>query len=434
MDRTDTGRMLSGAEPRNPYPTRGARIVGGLLTGVWLLYLIGPLVDLFTQPYSLVDRLVGLTIIVVFSAIYVTVVPEWPMLPRRALPAVAALAALAVSACVLFGGTGATTLWIFVSAASGLLIANRRWAAVGVMVCTACYVLFCFTGHVGSESLLSDLLPVVFIGLAMIGLRRQFQLTAELAGAREEVAQLAANEERLRLARDMHDLTGQSLSTITLKSELAARLLGRLPDSPDRNRVRDEIEQVAAVSRQTLRDIREAISGYRRPTLAVEVITARAALASAGIAARDDADLTLLSGTFDPDAEAALAWSLREAVTNVIRHSAARTCYISLAASEESLSLTVRDDGKGHRGSTSGLAGGHAATTRGSGLHGMAERLSAVGGSLQLRPDAHPGFSLIATVPATTSGPAGGGSAARSASASPEALAVSEAITGKRYG
>ena len=102
------------------------------------------------------------------------------------------------------------------------------------------------------------------------------------------------------------------------------------------------------MSRQTLRDIREAISGYRRPTLAVEVITARTALASAGIAARDDADLTMLSGAFDPDAEAALAWCLREAVTNVVRHSGAKNCYISLTRRAGTMSLTVRDDGRGH--------------------------------------------------------------------------------------
>ena len=121
----------------------------------------------------------------------------------------------------------------------------------------------------------------MLVGLGMIGLRRQFQLTAELARAREEVAQLAASEERLRLARDLHDLTGQSLSMITLKSELAAKLLRRLPDGGDRDRALAQAEEVAAVSRQTLHDIREAISGYRRPTLAVEIITARAALESA---------------------------------------------------------------------------------------------------------------------------------------------------------
>ena len=197
---------------------------------------------------------------------------------------------------------------------------------------------------------LINLLPTVLLGLAMIGLRSHFELTRELAEARETVARLAASQERLRLARDMHDLTGQSLSMITLKSELALRLLGRLPAGPDRDRVRDEIEQVGAVSRQTLHDIREAISGYRRPTLAVEIITARAALESAGIAPQDDAELTLLSGTFDPDAEAALAWCLREAVTNVVRHSGARTCHIRLARRGGTLSLEVRDDGRGHVG------------------------------------------------------------------------------------
>jgi two-component system sensor histidine kinase DesK len=242
----------------------------------------------------------------------------------------------------------------------------------------------------------------------MIGLRRQIELTQELSRAREEVVHLAASEERLRLARDMHDLTGQSLSMITLKSELAARLLGRLPASAERDRVRDEIEQVAAVSRQTLRDIREAISGYRRPTLAVEIITARTALASAGIAARDDAELTMLSGTFDPDAEAALAWCLREAVTNVVRHSGATNCHISLARRAGAMALTVRDDGNGHI--PSGSCGPQPSVADSmppsSGLRGMSERLSAVGGTLEVRPDLHPGFSLTAAVPAAPPAPA----------------------------
>jgi two-component system, NarL family, sensor histidine kinase DesK len=396
MDRTDRAADQRSERPRAVYESRGARVVATVFTGVWLLYLVGPVADLITRPYSLFDRVFGLTLILVFSAIYVVFVPNWPMRPAGALYAVVALAALATAASIRYGGTGASGLWIFVSSAAGLLTPDRRHAVVAVLASTALYVLFAFTGHVGSETLVGNLLPVIFIGLAMIGLRRQFQLTAELQLAREEVAHLAANDERLRLARDMHDLTGQSLSTITLKSELAARLLDRLSASADRDRVRDEVEQVAAVSRQTLRDIREALSGYRRPTLAVEIITGRAALASAGIAARDDAGLTLLSGTFDADAEAALAWCLREAVTNVVRHSGARTCDITLTRRKGSLTLTVSDDGQGHAPAT--VSTGSAST--GTGLHGMSERLSAVGGSLELRPYEHPGFRLIATVPA----------------------------------
>jgi len=400
MNRTDTGIEPPHESLVAGYQSRAARIAGIIFTGVWLLYLIGPVVDLSTSHRSPLYIAAGLTIIVVFSVIYLILVPSWPAPRRYTLPGLAVLALLATAACVIYGGMGAVSLWIFMSSASGLLVASRPWAVRAVIGCIVGYLIFSVTGHVGMTDFLSNLLPVLLIGFGMIGLRRQFQLTAELATAREEVAQLAASEERLRLARDMHDLTGQSLSMITLKSELAARLLGRLPASENRDRVQDEIEQVAAVSRQTLRDIREAISGYRRPTLAVEVITARTALASAGIAARDEPEVTMLSGTFDPGVEAALAWCLREAVTNVVRHSGAKNCWISLARRAGTMTLTVRDDGTGLNGQGHGQdQGADKDNARGSGLHGMSERLSAVGGTLQLRPDLRPGFSLIATVP-----------------------------------
>ncbi|HEY3883147.1 MAG TPA: sensor histidine kinase [Trebonia sp.] len=389
--------------PLAGYQSRAGRIAGIVFTGIWLAYLVGPVVDLITQPHSALDRVLGLTIILGFSVVYVITVPSWPLGKWYALPGLAVLAGFATADCVLFGEMGAASLWIFVSSASGLLVPNRRWAVRVVLAVTVCYVIFCYTGHVDMGDFLSNLLPVLFLGMAMIGLRRQLELTMELNRAREEVAQLAVNEERLRLARDMHDLTGQSLSMITLKSELAVRLLSRLPDGPERDRVRDEIEQVAAVSRQTLHDIREAVSGYRRPNLAVEIITARAALVSAGIAADDEPELTLLSGTFDPDAEAALAWCLREAVTNVVRHSAAKNCHIGLTRRRSALSLTVRDDGVGHAPCPAAAAGDPVPARplpEGSGLRGMSERLSAVGGSLELRPDQRPGFCLIATVPA----------------------------------
>ena len=398
------GTEASGGQfPRGPfagYQNRRARIFGTLFTGVWLLYLIGAVVPLVTGHYSAVYVAGGLALIVVFSALYLFLVPMWPCPRRYSQAGLVVLALLSVLGCVFYGSTGLVALWIFMSSATGLLVADRRWAVRAVIACIACYVIFSATTHVSSSSFLGNLLPVVFLGFAMIGLRSRVELTAELARARGEVAQLAANEERLRLARDMHDLTGQSLSIITLKSELAARLLGRLPESSERDRVRDEIEQVAAVSRQTLRDIREALSGYRRPTLAIEIITARTALASADIDVRDDAELTMMSGTFDPDAEAALAWCLREAVTNVVRHSGADTCSISLARRSGTVRLKVRDDGRGHAPSADcgePLAG--ASERHSSGLHGMSERLSAVGGALEIRPDTRPGFCLIATVP-----------------------------------
>src|SRR6202043_3258535 len=111
-----------------------------------------------------------------------------------------------------------------------------------------------------------------------------------------------------------------------------------------------DLGDIGRVSRQTLHDIREAVSGYRRPTLAIEAITARNALEAAGIQLDDDPGLTLRSGTFDAEAEAVLAWCLREAVTNVIRHSGAKNCRIRLVQHPGELSLEVSDDGRGPGG------------------------------------------------------------------------------------
>ena len=169
----------------------------------------------------------------------------------------------------------------------------------------------------------------------------------ELAQARETVAKLAANEERLRLARDMHDLTGQSLSMITLKSELAAKRLTRLPAWPRtrhgaRRPRRHRPGQPADAARhqgggQRLPPPHARDRGHHRAERA----------RAAGIRLDDDPGLTLRSGTFDADAEAALAWCLREAVTNVIRHSGAKNCRIRLTEHPGELSLEVSDDGRG---------------------------------------------------------------------------------------
>jgi two-component system sensor histidine kinase DesK len=395
--------------------TRAAQIWRVSLTAVWLVYLIEPVSGLFGRHHDTLYIAGGIAIIAAFCVVFVAMIADWNRTTRRSLLGLAVLFALALAACIMYGGTGATSLWIYVSALAGLVMPVQRTAIWIVAAVTACYVITSVTSHGDLADFLINLVPTVLLGLAMIGLRNHFELTRELSEARETVARLAASEERLRLARDMHDLTGQSLSMITLKSELALRLLGRLPEGPDRARVSEEIEQVGAVSRQTLHDIREAISGYRRPTLAVEIITARAALEAAGIASHDEADLTLLSGTFDPDAEAALAWCLREAVTNVVRHSGARTCRIGLTLQRGTLSLEVRDDGHGHLGAEPPGAESSGTGPSGTGLRGMSERLCAVGGGLELRPAGSPGFRLIATVPATAAPTAAGASGASSA-------------------
>ena len=381
-------------------------------TGVWLVYLIQPVAALFNRHHTVLWTAGGVTLAVVFCTVYVMTVSTWDRRPREAQAGLAVVAVLAVVACVVYGADW-TSLWIYVSAATGCIVPGRRRAMLAVVGVGGCYVLLSSIAHQSIGNTLVVLLPVVLIGWAMVGFRLQILLMRELQQARETVAKLAANEERLRLARDMHDLTGQSLSLITLKAELAARRLAGLAPSAERDAALAEITDIGRVSRQTLHDIREAVSGYRRPTLAVEIITARTSLDAAGIHVDDDPALTLRSGMLDPEAEAALSWCLREAATNVIRHSDARNCRIRLTERAGELVLEVSDDGRGLSGDGTARTGEVPRT--GSGLHGMSERLSAVGGRFSVGSGgrfaagtagrAGPGFRLFATVPASPAPP-----------------------------
>src|ERR1700744_4255391 len=114
------------------YQNKAARVAGVVFTGVWLLYLIGPVADLLTGHYGALYTGVGLAIILVFCAVYLILVPNWPEPPRYTLPGLAVLALLATAGCVIYGGAGSVALWIFMCSACGLLVPDRRWAARAV--------------------------------------------------------------------------------------------------------------------------------------------------------------------------------------------------------------------------------------------------------------------------------------------------------------
>ncbi|OLC58123.1 MAG: hypothetical protein AUH85_01415 [Chloroflexi bacterium 13_1_40CM_4_68_4] len=200
-----------------------------------------------------------------------------------------------------------------------------------------------------------------------------------LQQAREEIGRLAVHEERLRFARDLHDLVGRSLSLIALKSELSGRLLGQDPA-----RAASEIRDVEKVARDALREVREAVTGYRQPTLAAELAGARAALDAAGVECCIEQD----AGVLSPDVESVLAWTVREGVTNVIRHSRAKRCDIRLKRADGHIALEVVDDGR--------LVGTEG---EGSGLRGLAERVRARGGTAEAGPLSKDGFRLRVVVP-----------------------------------
>lgn len=359
------------------------KVVKSLWIAIWLFYLSAPVTDLLRGGHSDGARLLGGLGLLVFVGWYLALVFR-PDRQKPVRPVLLSLAVLSAEAAVLSLALGREwlVLFVYVSIASGAALPGRI-ARFTVPAATALLTALALTVPDGGDYLWGLLIPALMGGFAMVGVRAMIRTTIELRQARATVAQLAANEERLRMARDLHDLLGHSLSLITLKSELAGRML---PDHPDR--AAQQVADIEKVCRQALVDVREAVSGYRRPTLPGELAGARTALAAAGVKADLPADFT---DTVPEEPECALAWSLREAVTNVVRHSGAKRCTVTLTTRQTLagpvLELSVTDDG----------AGGTAVP--GNGLTGLTERLEAVGGTLWAGPAGKSGFRLLARVP-----------------------------------
>jgi len=213
------------------------------------------------------------------------------------------------------------------------------------------------------------------IGAVNVHFRQQEKANAGLRRAHAEIERLAAVAERERIARDLHDVLGHTLSLIILKSELASKLSARDPE-----RAAKEIRDVEQVARTAMAEVRETIRGYRT-TLDAEVTRARALLETAGIPGEFSVTLS------EPNAERdeVLAFVLREGVTNVVRHSEATVCRVHVEQSSDRCTLTIHDDGRG------------AEPTEGSGVRGMRERVSAAGGTLAYQVSA--GTRLTVTLP-----------------------------------
>jgi len=200
---------------------------------------------------------------------------------------------------------------------------------------------------------------------------------ARLRMAHDEIERLAKTAERERIARDLHDVLGHTLSLISIKSELAARLL---PTDPERTA--QELAEIQTTARRALAEVRQTVSGYRAQGLTAEIAQAVAALAASGV--------TLTSSPVNmprlpAQHEASLALILREAVTNIVRHAGARSCAISITADEHVTMLEVCDDSRGMHSS------------EGNGLRGMRERVRELGGELQL--GSEDGVVLRVTLP-----------------------------------
>jgi two-component system sensor histidine kinase DesK len=218
-------------------------------------------------------------------------------------------------------------------------------------------------------------LSILLVALAMFGFFRIIEQNYALTAARAEVARLAAENERSRIARDLHDLLGHSLTTITVKAGLARRLA----ETGDADRALSEITAVEQLSRRTLSDVRAAVSAHREVTLAGELATAREVLRAAGLIA----ELPPTVAETDPALSELFGWVVREGVTNVVRHAHAQHVVVTVGPRF----IEIRDDGRGCTGDA------------GNGLRGLAERAAALGGTLAATGD-RSGFRLRVDVPA----------------------------------
>jgi two-component system sensor histidine kinase DesK len=338
-----------------------ARLWGGGLgrfffPAFWLVYL-GQTIDGVSKYSHGAGAVVGYLIVAAFAACYLIGLPMGWTEHLRLFWAMFALAILLTVAESFFARGDALVFCVYLAV---LAVASRsRYTFPGVVALALVTALAPrFVPHWGGQIDWNDGLTVFLVALAMFGFFKIIQSNFLLAAARAEVARLAAENERSRIARDLHDLLGHSLTTITVKAGLARRLSTRDPE-----RAAVEIAEVEVLTRRTLGEVRAAVSGYRDITLAGELASTRALLHASGIEAALPGAIDIV----DSDAVEPLAWVLREAVTNVVRHSRAARCTVTVGPRW----IEIIDDGRG------------GPSAPGNGLTGLVERLETLGGTVE---------------------------------------------------
>ena len=361
-------------------------------------FTIYPLISLMThesRPAVLVLLIPGWLI---FVAVLATLFGRHRIADSVTTPwftlAVIAMGSTAFVAEVAFGAGDAGALFFYAGVTASRIAPERRALAwIGLVALAAAASTAIAAGDLGVG--LDIGVTVGTISLTMFVLSALGRTNRSLQAARRELADLAVAEERNRIARDLHDTLGHSLSVIALKSELARRVL---PD--DQARADAELADVERVAREAFASVRETVSGYRQPSLAIELAGARAALAAAGIAG----EVEPAPEDLPRDVDAILGWAVREGVTNVLRHSDAASARIRIIVDGSSRAVEVVDDGTG-RADESSAGGGRADESgaggprTGVGLAGLGERAARLGGRVEAGPLPDRGFRLLVAVP-----------------------------------
>ncbi|WP_437033214.1 sensor histidine kinase [Streptomyces sp. enrichment culture] len=350
----------------------------------WLLMGLGSLANIFQGDSS--NPWIGGAGLLVFNSLYIYVAFRSFDKELRESPSTRlALAAMALVTCGLALAYGGSWLLFFplLGLAAGAALRGRwlgRWGwSLAVAAGVVAGVKDGWNGlNIAYGTFLSTMVTAAILSLS--------DAVRQLRAAREELATRAVAEERLRFSRDLHDLLGHTLSVIVVKSEAARRLAPR-----DLDAALTQITDIESVGRQALTEVREAVTGYREGSLGTELDRARSALSAADV----DPVVRRSGPPLPPQAEALLGWVVREAVTNVVRHSGASRCEIAVAGSADRVRLTVTDNGTG---------AGSSAQGPGTGLTGLRERLATAGGSLTAGAEPRGGFSVTAELPVRAEG------------------------------
>ena len=274
-----------------------------------------------------------------------------------------------------FINPGACVFFIFASAFAANVGTNRQGFLIIAVVCA--YLLFwSWFMELSAFFYVPALVFSLLIGTVNVFQRELSRKNAQLKLSQEEVRRLATTAERERIARDLHDLIGHTFSMITMKAQLAKKLFHH-----DQQRAFQEISELEQISRQSLAEVREAVTGYRQKDLKSELANAKVMLKSADI----HFDLDLDAPTLEKQVDATLAFVVREAVTNLVRHSKASRCQLAISHAGDKVKMLFSDNGECED------------LREGNGLKGMRERVAELGGQIVI--ESTEGFSIDVCVP-----------------------------------
>ena len=354
----------------------------------WLLVAVGAANDTVSGKFH-PAWLAGAGLIL-FAVLYVAVL--WIRLEtgrlRTAFVLLGALGAVTVALGAGYGGNMATLFPLLALCCGAVIPWDVRPGPPLPLVVVAGVAglgsLIAWLRHASGGDIFQVAYGSALAGLIVTIIFRFIAAIAELRRTREELARSAVDAERLRFARDMHDLLGHTLSVMVVKAQVVRRLAERDPRA-----AAAQAADIEEVGRHALTEVRQAIAGYRGRGLAAELAAARTVLADAGftVAVQHDGE-ELPTGV-----DALLGWVVREGVTNVIKHSGGHQCEIEVCNTDGKAGVVIADDGEGSPGAVTLPSGGH-------GLAGLTERITAAGGSVEAGPRRGGGFRLAAVLPA----------------------------------